>query len=466
MRILHVIHDFLPRHQAGSEIYALELCRQLAARGHELHVLCAEYDPTLPHGWLTWRWFEGLPVTELVNNWTFSSFAESYQSERINRQLDHVLSAVAPDLLHIHNLLNLSLDLPALARARQIPSVATLHEFVLLCPGGGQRVQLAEQHVCLEIDPERCARCFTQSHFYSQMVFGRVSQRTPVLNLGVAARIAAVIRRRFPRLFARVGEIATAHAGGIAITAADIEARRQVVQRVFSEIDLFVAPSPALGAEFQRFGLPADKLRVSDYGFVPLPDFQPPAKSGPVSGRLRIGFVGTLVWHKGAHILIEALRALPPDSFEAFIFGNLDTFPDYVADLRSAAGDLPVHFAGGFARERVAEVYAQMDVVVVSSLWPENSPLVIHEAFLAELPVVGARMGGIVDLISDGVNGLLYEAFSPPSLAAALRRLLDEPELLPAFARALPRVKSIDEDAEEWEQTYREVASRSRRTDQ
>jgi len=460
VRALHVIHDFLPRHRAGSEIYAYELCRALAARGHELHVLCAEYDPTRSHGSLEWRFEGDLPVTEVVNNWCFESFAQSYRSQRLECQLDHVLAAVQPDVVHVHNLLNLSLGLPRLARARGIPSVATLHEYTLVCPSGGQRVHLGDRTVCHDLDPARCATCFPRSHLYSQMVYGRVSR---VAAAGALTRVAGLVRRRFPRLFARAGQLAAERAAAReTITAEDVARRLEAVQEVYREVDLFVAPSPALAADFRRFGLPADRLRVSDYGFLPIG----PIRRVSGDGRLRLGFVGTLVWHKGAHVLVEAVRRLTADACTVHLFGSLDTFPDYVAELREAARGLPVHFEGGFDRERLGEVYGRVDALVVCSLWPENSPLVIHEAFMAGLPVVGSRMGGTADLVRDGVNGLLYDAESPDSLAAALRRLLEQPELRGRLAAAHPPVKTMAEDAEEWERVYREVVEPGRSGDE
>jgi glycosyltransferase involved in cell wall biosynthesis len=115
---------------------------------------------------------------------------------------------------------------------------------------------------------------------------------------------------------------------------------------------------------------------------------------------------------------------------------------------------------GGFDEARIAEVYASLDVLVFSSLWPENSPLVIHEAFMAGVPVVGAREGGIPGLVTHGANGLLYDAYSPDDLAAALQRLRDEPALLGRFAAALPAVKSIEQDAAEWEAVYEGLGAR------
>lgn len=94
MRILHAIHDFLPRHQAGSEIYAFELCRAQAA-GHHVTVLCGEYDPSRRHGQVTWRVHKGLPVVELVNNYVCASFEDTYRPPLISYRVFHERVAAA-----------------------------------------------------------------------------------------------------------------------------------------------------------------------------------------------------------------------------------------------------------------------------------------------------------------------------------------------------------------------------------
>ena len=117
-------------------------------------------------------------------------------------------------------------------------------------------------------------------------------------------------------------------------------------------------------------------------------------------------------------------------------------------------------FHDGFERDRAGEVYGGLDVLVVPSLWPENSPLVIHEAFMQGLPVVGARIGGVPGLVQHGVHGLLYDPFSIESLRACLQRLIDDRALLARLAARTPRVKSIAEDAREWDARYRQVSGR------
>jgi glycosyltransferase involved in cell wall biosynthesis len=82
---------------------------------------------------------------------------------------------------------------------------------------------------------------------------------------------------------------------------------------------------------------------------------------------------------------------------------------------------------------------------------------VIHEAYQLRRPVIGSRIGGITELVKDGWNGLLFDPGSAAGLAAALRRVIDQPGLLQEFAERLPTVKSIAEDCLEWEARYAEV---------
>src|SRR6476620_9259267 len=443
MRVLHAIHDFLPRHRAGSEIYAFELARELS-RDATVFVLAAEYDPAVAHGTLRWRSHQGLTVIEVVNNWEFGSFVETYSSDRINAQLRHVLDATNPDILHVHNLLNLSFDLPRIARERGIAVVATLHDYTLVCPSGGQRVHVSESHGCDSMDPDRCARCFGQSPLAQQMRAAKITRGVGGRLIGRAGRAALTLAPALvPKLLKTVN--------GAEISDHDIRRRLGYARQVFESIDLFVAPSHSMAEEFCRLGMPQDRVEVSDYGFRitrPVTDARR-ARGEP----LRIGFVGTLVWHKGVHVLIEAARKLR-GPYELQLHGDTSVFPDYFATLRQAAADSAVAFRGGFDRDRVEAVYDAFDVLVVPSLWPENSPLVIHEAFMHGMPVVAARVGGIPELVSHDINGLLYEPFSAESLAASLQRLIDDPDLLPRLSARVSKVKPIEQDAREWEARY------------
>ena len=264
LRVLHAIHDFLPRHQAGSEIYAAALCQELQRRGHHVTVLAASFDPSRRHGEVIWRVHDGLPVVEVVNNWAFDSFEETYRASNLRPVFDHVLRATQPDVLHVHNLLNLSFDLPQQARAHGARVVGTLHDYTLVCPSGGQRIHRAEQHVCHTIEADRCARCFRDSPFFSQMVYGRVASSTPgAAKLG---RVAASICQRWPqlqRLMARAATVTRTDGP----TAQQMATRLNRAREVASTFDLLIAPSPSLANEYHALGFPRGRIRVRDYGF-------------------------------------------------------------------------------------------------------------------------------------------------------------------------------------------------------
>lgn len=435
MRVLHAIHDYLPSHRSGSEIYAHSLAMALGSRGHDVAVLCAETDLSRKSGDLIERQVDGVRVHEIINNWSSSDFSESYLPRALAGPLRDLLRRIRPDVVHVHNLLNLSFDLPRLARREGAAVVATLHDFTLFCASGGQRLHLAERHVCHDIDFDRCSRCFRDTPFFRLMEAQTASVAVPAW---VARWFGAPTRPP-------------------SISPAAFALRFERAARLGSEIELFVSPSRALAVDAIRFGLPADRVEVSGNG---LELFEPPVKSPRSDGPLRIGFIGTLIWHKGTHVLIEALGQLPVDRYLARIHGFLDWNPDYVAQLRRAAHGLPVEFAGGFGPGESARILAELDVVVVPSLWPENAPMVILEAFRAGVPVVAARVGGIPELISDGVWGATYEPHSAADLASELAKLISDPERLSRYVAALPPVKSIRVDAADWERRYQGAVSR------
>ena len=431
-----------------------------------MSLLCAEYDPSRAHGQVEWRVHRDLPVIEIVNNWECRTFEETYRPPLVLDRMTHVLRALQPDVVHIHNLLNLSFDLPLVARTHGIAVVATLHDYALVCPSGGQRIHQDEHHVCHSIDTERCVRCFRGSPIHAQLSFARVSKA--VGSSTSLRQTAASLVRAFPRLAGSM-ERAIKQVRPFPVTSREIEERLGAARNVFDHIDLFVAPSHSMASEFVRLGIPRAKIRVRDYGFVTdlsvQANLQVRSLARPRASAatpLRIGFVGTLVWHKGVHVLMQALRRLPPTGFELKVYGSPDVFPAYAARLRSEAEGLPVRFMGAFSRDHIDEVYGQLDILVVPSLWLENSPLVIHEAYMAGVPVVAAEIGGIPELVEAERTGLLYEPDDPAALASALQRLIEHPHLLQQLTEAVRErapVRSIDEDAREWGAIYQGFAA-------
>lgn len=269
-----------------------------------------------------------------------------------------------------------------------------------------------------------------------------------VCSTGVARPVERLLLRPAARLAGLAARLAERP------QARRVEQRWQAMRRLGATVDLFLAPSQYLQREMVRFGLPAARVQHCDYGFA-VEEFRKREDLPPVARRF--AFVGSLVRHKGVHILLEAFESMPPDA-HLEVAGSFDYDPVYSDSLRRAVRHPGVRFVGGVPPAGIPAFLTRADALVVPSIWNENSPLTIHEAFLTGIPVVAARMGGSTELVAAG-GGLLYDADDPAALAKQLRRLYEEVGLAQRLARSAPRVKSMETHVSELLGYYESVLS-------
>jgi glycosyltransferase involved in cell wall biosynthesis len=138
---------------------------------------------------------------------------------------------------------------------------------------------------------------------------------------------------------------------------------------------------------------------------------------------------------KGHAVLIDAahkLRGLdPPPMF--MLVGDGELRPEL--ERRVAALGLQAHFRFGGERQDIPQLLRACDLFVLPSI-AEGMPNSVLEAMAAGLPVIATRAGGIGEIIQDGVTGVLVEPKSADALAAAMLRLLRDPDLAARLARA------------------------------
>lgn len=414
MRVLQVIHDYLPLHAAGSEIYTANLCAALAAAGHEVAVFTCEEDRALEQYSLREREHEGVPVHEAIYNRIYHDLSEQWDDPRMAAVFDGVLERVRPDLVHVQGLQFVGgTSALAAAAARGLPLVMTLHEYWWLCPRAGLMYDL-DGRACETVSARDCARC-VDIYPIDRERWSDAAHPGRHDDLGDRRWFARALEQR----------------------ARDMDAAREHVAR-------FIAPSHFLAGRFREHGFPEDRLVVADYGFPP----PAPVQRRPPGQPLRVGYVGTLSDYKGVEVLARAAAAtgLSPDQLTVTIHGHLDWFPDVAARLRELAEACPLlRLAGPFAQDRREAVFAGTDLLVVPSLWWENSPLTIHEAFQRGVPVLTSDRGGMAELVAGG-GGATF----PPGDHQALARLLvdcaREPARVAAMAEAIPPVRPLAED--------------------
>jgi glycosyltransferase involved in cell wall biosynthesis len=153
------------------------------------------------------------------------------------------------------------------------------------------------------------------------------------------------------------------------------------------------------------------------------------------------------------------MRQMPGAPLTVQVFGDTGHFPGYAERIRQlCAGDRRIELAGVYGRQEVSRVLRGLDVVVVPSLWYENSPNVILEAFAHHIPVIASDLGGMAELVNEGENGLLFKPGDPDSLAGQLRRLLEDPRLLPKLRTGIGPVKNLTQEIDELEEIYQRAA--------
>ena len=396
MNILLVIHGYPMRYNAGSEVYTQTLAHGLIAKGHTVHVFTREEDPFRPDYALRKERDRDNDIVQMhvVN---LPNHKDRYRQEGLDARFAEVLEQVSPDVVHIGHLNHLSTSLVQEAARREVPIVFTLHDYWLMCPRG-QFMQMFPEDptnlwaACDGQEDRKCAeRC------YARYFSGSPEQREHDV-----AQWTDWVGRRM------------AH-----------------VREVAELVDVFVAPARYLHDRFRDdFGLPAAKLRYLDYGF----------DRSRLTGRARttgepftFGYIGTHIPAKGIHLLLEAFGQLE-GSPRLRIWGrdrgqNTAALKEIAARLPGDAADRVEWLPEYRNQDIVRYVFDRVDSIVVPSVWVENSPLVIHEAQQARVPVITAAAGGMQEYVRDEVNGLLFRHRDATELAAAMQRFVDEPAL-------------------------------------
>jgi glycosyltransferase involved in cell wall biosynthesis len=143
-------------------------------------------------------------------------------------------------------------------------------------------------------------------------------------------------------------------------------------------------------------------------------------------GRTRIVAVGRLQRPKDFFTLVRAVKGLPAGAFEMAVVGEGPDRRRLEQEIRGLGLSDRVHLYG--ERRDVRDVLANSDLFVLSSS-SEGLPLSVLEAMAAGLPVIASRVGGIPELVVDGVTGILVPPGDESALGAALRRLVDDSAL-------------------------------------
>jgi glycosyltransferase involved in cell wall biosynthesis len=407
---LYVVHNHPSVMPGGAETYALELHEAMRRSRRYEPVLLARSGPPVSVGA---RAHEGtllevvageqdqyLFYTDITEyDWFLSTSRNKDVSTRFFRDF---LLAYRPDVVHFQHTMFFGYDILRETR-RTLPEAAivyTLHEYLPICHNNGQMTR-TNGELCRQASPRRCHECFPAS---SPQQF--------------------VLRERFIKSHLRV-------------------------------VDRFVSPSRFLRDRYVDWGIPTDAITVEENGRSIV------AARGHDAERMardRFGYFGQLTAFKGADVLLRAMELLTQrDSRRTGEAGETsislrmhganiehqpEAFQQRFRALIDDAGD-NVTLVGRYRPDQLPALMAAVDWVVVPSIWWENAPLVIQEAFAHGRPVICSDIGGMAEKVTHGVNGLHFRAGDPASLAGTIERAASTRGLWDHLRAGIPEVHGM-----------------------
>jgi len=298
-------------------------------------------------------------------------------SRSSRKKIGELIHLEKPKIAHFHNtFLLISPTAYRACRERGVRVVQTLHNYRLLCPAA---TFLYRGKIC-----EDCLRKTPPWPAVKRACYQGKRSST----LGVAAML-------------------TIH---------------RLLKTYLKEVDAYIALTEFARQKFIEGGLPANKIMVKPNFVFPDPGI------GTGRGGYAL-FVGRLSPEKGIETLLSAWKY-----FEGKVPLKIAGLGPLAPLVEKATKELDgVEWLGYQGREKVVNLMKEAAFLVLPSLWYENMPLVLLEAFSMGLPVIASNVGALRDLVESGRTGLLFEPGDDKSLAARVDNLLSNPSLLSAI---------------------------------
>lgn len=447
MKILYATHQFYPDYGAGTELLTYMTASQMRSKGHSVSIVTGYPSKSPPEPKQAFD--EYLYDNLTVHRYRHSSFHPvrnqcvmdaEHNNTLVKEWFYQLLEKCKPDLVHVFHLQRISASVLEVCNELKIPYIITVTDFWIICPT--TQLFLPDNRLCAG-PLENMENCIKHLSIISSKSFvsGIVQKIPEKIIRGVASLLNWA-----PQL--RIGPLANIYA---------LTRRPSYILQLINQAKLISVTNRFMQEMLQRHGVNSDLITRMPFGIQRVENYD--ASSRPKSNTLQIGFIGTLNYHKGAHVLIKSLCDISKKGkISLKIYGNREQFPIYVSMLDDmAAKDTRIGFKGTFPPDDIGRVLRKLDVLVVPSLWYENTPLIIHQAHAAKVPVIASDLGGMNDVVIDGQNGYLFEAGNVKQLSTIIESLIEDPIQLEIIRNTIESPMFIDQYADLLEDQYNKI---------
>jgi glycosyltransferase involved in cell wall biosynthesis len=434
--VLHVPYIYFPDAVGGTEIYVAGLIEALRPLGvHSAVAAPGMADAVYDH--------DDVPVFRFVTDRrTGLDSAYGTPDPKAAQSFRALITRLRPQIVHLHAYTAaVSNKLVDAAHEAGAKIVFTYHTPTVSC-ARGTMMWMGRAPCDGRLDQRRCTRCTLAQH------------GVPPLLRDVIARTPQAIANALDQAGLAGGAFTALRLPSL------IGASHRRLKDMARKVDRIVAPCRWVCEVLRRNGVPDDKLVLCRQGLSRRPGPQASPRSGPVCRDipdvLRLGYFGRLDPTKGVDIVVDALRRIPDAAVRLEIYGiRQPGTAAYTAKLeRAAAQDPRIALLSGLPPEAIGEAMRHCDLVLVPSRWLETGPLVVLEAFAAGTPVLGARLGGIAELVSDRTDGLLVPPEDPGAWASAIAMLAASPERVARLRAGIRPPRTMDDVAHDMAGLY------------
>ncbi|MEO6456049.1 MAG: glycosyltransferase [Ginsengibacter sp.] len=210
-----------------------------------------------------------------------------------------------------------------------------------------------------------------------------------------------------------------------------------------------------------RNGIAEDKLELITQG-LPLQENNIVPPKIKIAEGVKLVFIGRIIYSKGLHLLINALKQLPEKNISLDIYGHINE-DDYTKECIAQSADIKsIRWKGILLPAELLNILKNYDLLCIPSVICEMSPLVIQQAFAAGIPVLASEVYGNSEQITDSLNGWLFKFKNSDDLKIKLEQLVAEPGKIQEAKKNIPAVRNFSAVADEYEQLYRRIINTGR----